>query len=80
MGTAAAEIGIQLANDISGRRVGIFVQERAGCEDHPRRAIAALKGVMIHERFLHRMKHSIRCQSFDGENLLPLDLADGGVA
>ena len=80
MGTAAAEIGIQFADDIRGRRMGIFVQERASGEDHPRRAIATLERVMVDERLLDRMKFVFLCQSLDRNDRFAVDFTDGGAA
>ena len=47
----------------------MLAQQRGGREDHPRRAVTALKRFFIQKRLLYRTKSASTFQPFDGRNL-----------
>ena len=50
------------------------LQQRMAGHHHARRAVAALKCIILDERFLHRIKLAILGQAFDGRDLAPIGL------
>jgi hypothetical protein len=60
--------------------LGIFQKQGDSGEDHPRRAETTLKGIMLDECFLERMKFIALGQPFDGDDLFPIDIFNGQLA
>ena len=53
---AAAEMDRERLADLVVGRIGILVEQRRGADDHPRDAVAALRGFLVDERLLDRME------------------------
>src|SRR5262245_43766291 len=66
---AAADVAGERLDDLLVGRVRIRREERGRGDDHSRRAIAALKRLLIQERLLRRMQASSRRESFDRRDL-----------
>ena len=62
---AHAKIARQRFANLSVARIGICLEERVTRHDHARRAVTALKGVIFHECFLHRIELAVFGQAFD---------------
>ena len=54
----------------ASRRPRRLEQQRVGVEDHARRAVAALVGVVFEKGFLDGMEPAILAQPLDGQHLL----------
>ena len=63
--TAAANVAADRGADIVGIGCRHAVKECRAAHDHPRRAKAALQGVMLDERLLHRMQRVALRQTLD---------------
>ena len=71
-GTAAVVV-FQRLDDLLLRGSGILVQQGLGCQDHPRRAEAALDGAHVQERLLDGMEAAVLpLQALNGEDLCPV--------
>lgn len=64
---AAAQITLQHAWQLLAR---LRIEGRCG-HDHARGAIAALKGLRIEKRLLHRVQSAVLREPFDGDDLVP---------
>jgi hypothetical protein len=64
-----------MARTISSSDGSVFVQKRDGRDDHPARAIAALR-VCVEKR-LHGMQTAILLEALHGRDLAHADLIDG---
>ena len=56
---------------------GFCLQKRGRLQDHAGRAVAALKRIVLHKGFLHRMQLSAGGQPLDGHHLFSADFPDG---
>src|SRR5205085_162593 len=71
---APAEVPLEPVADLVVARVRMLVQEARGRHDHPRRAIAALQGMVLVERLLHGMERAVPRQSLDRRHLVTVGL------
>jgi len=71
---AAAQIAGERIADLIPRRMWMLVEQRLRGHQDARRAIAALRGAEIRERFLQRMQSSIRDEPFHGHHASPVTL------
>ena len=71
----AADMPFQPVQDLSAGRLGLVSQERGGAQNHPRGAIAALKGIFGQEGFLNRMQLRAFAEPFDRRDRLAVHLA-----
>src|ERR1700682_3340523 len=72
--TTAAKVATQSASQLLWCRMRMFVQKSLTSDYEARRAKAALLGIIINERLLHRMQLVAIHQSLDCRNRLPLRL------
>ena len=63
--SAAAEVAVQRRANLRARRLLVARDERRGRHDHPVDAVAALRGLLVDERLLDRMRLVGRAESFD---------------
>lgn len=54
--SAATDVALERLLDLGLRRQGILPKQRHTGQDHSRRAITALHGIALNERFLHRVE------------------------
>src|SRR2546428_558369 len=66
---AAAEIAADRLGDLRARRVPVLIEQRLRRHEHPRRAVAALRGALFGERGLQRMKLGAAREPFDGRHV-----------
>ena len=72
IGPAAADVAAHaFSNRVVVLAAGLFQQRHCG-HDLPRRAIPALKSVVLQESRLHGVKFAILCETFDGGDLIAL--------
>src|SRR5207244_2658947 len=71
---AATEISRQRFADLIARRMRMLVQQRLRRDEESRRAVAALRGAEIGERFLKRMEPTVSGESFDRRDAATLAL------
>jgi hypothetical protein len=77
VGAAPADISVESAARLLIIGVGMVFEQRNATEDHARRAVAALHGVCVEKRLLHRMELPIGFQALDGGDLAVYDRAKG---
>src|SRR5438270_5747204 len=77
---APAEIARDCFLDLVAGRPRFLVQQRAGGDQHPRRADATLSAAAFEERLLKRIESSVAGESVDGQNRATLNLTNGHQA
>ena len=77
---AAADVARERADDVLGARLRVRLQERDAGDDHPGRAVAALEGLGLEKRVLHRMEPAVLGEAFDRHDLLARRLGDRRLA
>jgi hypothetical protein len=80
MRAAAAQVAVQVFDDLGPAGSGMLLQQGIGREDHARGAVAALEGVVVPERLLHRIQDALPGQPFDGEDGPSRNRAQGSRA
>src|SRR3546814_21148732 len=65
MRSAAAEITLQRLLDVAVARIGVFVEQRLRGHDHAVDAVAALRGLLVDEGLLARVRLVDRAEPFE---------------
>src|SRR4051812_40573973 len=76
IGSTTADIAFQLLLDLRFRGRSLLAEQRDALQNHSRSAVAALHGITVDKRLLHRMQAFAVCQTFDRRNLLARHGAD----
>src|SRR3954468_23469892 len=63
---AAADVAGNAVDDVLPRRLWVVGEQRLGRHQHPRRAVAALRGKVFHEGGLQRMQRSTGLEPVGG--------------
>ena len=80
VGAAAAEIAGQRLAHVGLGRLRLAVEQFLGRHDHAVDAVAALRGLLVDEGLLQRMRLVDRAEPFDGGDLGVAERADRGDA
>ena len=76
MRSTPTQVILHALNDFLAGGLWISQQKTIRVENHTRRAEAALKSIVLYERFLNWMQFPVLCQSFDGKDLFSFDAPD----
>ena len=66
---AAAQVALQADAHLGLGGVGLLGEQAGRRHDHPRRAVAALQPVVLHERLLHRVQLAVGGEALDREDV-----------
>ena len=76
MGSAAAQVALQVRHDRITRGAWRRAQKRLGTQEHSRGAKTALKRAMIDERLLQGVQFAVAGKSLDREHLFARNLRE----
>ena len=77
---APAEVALEPEADLLLGGVRVVAEDVDRLHDHPRCAEAALEGVVLVERLLHRVQRAVLGDALDGRDLVPVGLDGQDVA
>lgn len=75
MGAAATEIPRQLVANLRFRGLGDSIEQGLGGHDHAVQAIATLRGLLVDEGLLHRVRMLTAADAFQGDDFPALGTA-----
>src|SRR5690348_1086411 len=80
VGAAAADVPVHVAHDLLSCWFGSVIEQGNGRKNHSRRTVAALQGLCLHKRLLHRMQGVAAGQTLNGRDFLSRGRANLGSA